>query len=62
MGVNRVPRGSACDLNTFKLKELGVDYLFCTAKVINASSKDLREVYQEKNPFNNFRFFIYAIE
>ena len=51
-----------CDLNTAKLKELGVDYLFCTAKVINASNKGLKEVYREKNPFNYYRFFIYAIE
>ncbi|MDP8219930.1 MAG: DUF6044 family protein [Candidatus Stygibacter frigidus] len=51
-----------CDLNTAKLKELGVDYLFCTAKVTNAHEKKLREVYREKNPFNYYRFFIYAIE
>ncbi|MCF7911493.1 MAG: DUF6044 family protein [Candidatus Cloacimonetes bacterium] len=51
-----------CELNTFKLKELGVDYLFSTAKVTNAADKGLREVYREKNPFNYYRFFVYAIE
>jgi Protein of unknown function (DUF6044) len=51
-----------CDLNTSKLKELGVDYLFCTAKISNASSKGLNEVYRENNPFHYYRFFIYAIE
>jgi hypothetical protein len=51
-----------CELDTALLKELGVDYLFCTARVTNASEKALREVYRERNPFHYYRFYIYAID
>jgi hypothetical protein len=60
--LKRKFKSITCDLNTTLLKELKIDYLFSTAKIVNASEKGLKEVYREKNPFNYYRFFIYAIE
>ncbi len=51
-----------CDLNTVKLKELGVDYLFYTIEVTNAAQKGLKEIYRDTDPFHYYRFYVYAID
>ncbi|MCF7920339.1 MAG: DUF6044 family protein [Candidatus Cloacimonetes bacterium] len=55
-------RTITCDLNTAKLKEMGVDYLFTAAEYDNAPAKGLKEICRDTDPVHYYRIYVYAIE
>jgi len=59
--LRRNIRSITCDLNIRKLKKLGVDYLFTTAKISNADEKKLEEIYYDTGIFGYYRIFVYAL-
>ena len=51
-----------CDLKIEKLKDFKVKYLFSTVSISNFKEIGLEKVYENTNPENYYRFFVYRIK
>ncbi len=49
------------DLNMQALKEMGVKYLFSTAKIANAREKNLQQVFVSDKPSAYYRMYVYRV-